>query len=178
VSTLRNWIGKRDRSPIRPERGERLLATAESGGSHLGGTRDALYVVEPIAGGAFELVDTTRIPWEEIEAVDWNLETSTLRVTEVGTWGEARPEHTFAIEEPGRLLELVRERVTASVLLQRHVAIDGRRGVRVIARRAPRGDRPVVWVYEYDEGVDPADPEVQRAAEDALAAAQADVGLL
>lgn len=171
-------IFKRDRSPIRTERGERLLATAESDGVHLGGTRDALYVVRPIAGGAFEVVDTTRIPWEEVEAADWDLETSTLRVTEVGTWGEARPEHTFVIEEPGRLLELVRERVTASVVLQRHVAVNGRRGVRVIARRAPRGDRPVVWLYEYDEGVDPADPAVRVAAEEALAAAQADVGLL
>jgi hypothetical protein len=171
-------IFKRERSPIRPERGERLLATAESDGIHLGGTRDALYVVEPIAGGAFELVDTTRIPWEEVEAADWDLETSTLRVTEVGTWGEPRPEHSFVIEEPGRLLELVRERVTASIVLQRHVAIDGRRGVRVIARRAPRGDRPVVWLYEYDEGVDPADPVVQAAAAEALEAAQAEVGLL
>ena len=62
-----------------------------------------------------------------------------LRVSEVGAWGEPRPEHRFVIDEPGRLLELVRERVTASVVLQRHVPVDGRRGVRVIARRAPGG---------------------------------------
>ena len=99
-----------------------------------------------------------------------------LRVSEVGTWGEHRPEHRFTIEEPGRLLELVRERVTASVVLQRHVPVQGRRGVRVIARRAPRGDRPVVWLFEYDAGVDPEDPEVQRAAREALAAAQEEVG--
>ncbi len=47
------------------------------------------------------------------------------------------PSTLVPIDEPGRLLELVRERVTASVVFQRHVAIDGRRGVRVIARRAP-----------------------------------------
>jgi hypothetical protein len=169
-------LPRRERSPIRPERGERLLAAAESDGAHLGGSRDAFYVVEPLAGGSFDLVETTRIPWEEVEAADWDLETSTLRVTEVGSWGEVRPEHTFTIEEPGRLLELIRERVTASVVLQRHVPIDGRRGLRVIARRAPRGDRPVVWVYQYDEGVDPADPVVQAAAAEALEAARADVG--
>ena len=100
-----------------------------------------------------------------------------LRVTEVGTWGERRPEHRFTIGEPGRLLELVRERVTASIVLQRHVSVDGRRGLRVIARRAPRGDRPVQWVYEYDEGVDPDDPEVRRLAAEALEAAVRDVGL-
>ncbi len=52
----------------------------------------------------------------------------------------------------------MRERVTASVVLQRHVPLTGRRGLRVIARRAPRGDRPLAWFYEYDEGVDPDGP--------------------
>ena len=32
--------------------------------------------------------------------------------------------------------------------------------MRVIARRAPQGDRPLQWVYEYDEGIDPEDPFV------------------
>jgi hypothetical protein len=169
-------FSRHDRSPIRPERGERLLASAEADGVHLGGTRDAFYIAAPRAGASFELVETTRIPWEEVEAADWDLETSVLRVSEVGSWGESRPEHRFTIAQPGRLLELVRERVTASVVLQRHVPIQGRRGVRVIARRAPRGDRPVQWIYEYDEGVDPADPAVQAVAAEALEAARADVG--
>ena len=46
---------------------------------------------------------------------------------------------------------------------------NGRRGVRVIARRAPAGDRALRWVYEYDEGIDPDDPAVRLAAETALA---------
>jgi hypothetical protein len=169
---------RRERPPIRVERGERLLADAVAEEGHLGGTRDALYLLRSRAGGGFELAETVRIPWEEVEAAEWDLETSVLRVTEVGSWGEQRAEHRFTLSEPGRLLELVRERVTASVVLQRHVRIDGRRGLRVIARRAPRGDRPVQWVYEYDEGVDPDDPQVQRAAAEALEAARQDVGTL
>lgn len=168
---------RRHRSPVRVERGERLLAEAVAAEGHLGGTRDALYVVRPLGTGALSLAETERIPWEEVEAADWDSETSTLRVSEVGSWGIARPVHTFTLEEPGRLLELVRERVTASVVLQRHVPIRGRRGVRVVARRAPRGDQPITWVFEYDEGVDPDDPEVQRAADDALATARTDVGI-
>lgn len=151
--------------PLTVEPGERLLAWAEAGdGRVVGGTRDALY-----------LPDGVRLPWEEVEAADWDREESVLTVSEVGTWG--RPRHTarLGIEEPGRLLELVRERVTASVVLQRHVPVDGTRGVRVIARRAPRGDRPLAWLYEYDEGVDPDDPLVRAAAEAALAAARAEV---
>lgn len=170
-------VFRRDRSPIRVERGERLLADAVAAEAHLGGTRDAFYVVRGRGRGTVELAETLRIPWEEVQAADWDEETSTLRVSEVGHWGELRPEHRFTVEQPGRLLELVRERVTASVVLQRHVPVDGRRGLRVIARRAPRGNRPVRWIYEFDDGVDPADPEVRRLAEEALDAARADVGL-
>jgi hypothetical protein len=151
--------------------GEKVLAWAESSsGQVVAGTRDALYLTVPGSGAQ------ARVPWEQVEAADWDRETSQLRVTEVGSWGEARIEHILTIEEPGKLLELVRERVTASVVLQRHVPISGRRGVRVIARRAPRGDRPLAWFYEYDEGVDPDDPGVRVAAEAALAAARDEVG--
>jgi hypothetical protein len=151
--------------------GEKVLARAESSsGAVVAGTRDALYVSAPDTGDI-------RIPWEQVEAADWDRDTSQLRFSEVGSWGEERVEHALTIEEPGRLLELVRERVTASVVLQRHVPIAGRRGLRVIARRAPRGDRPLVWFYEYDEGIDPRDSHVRAAAEAALAAARDEVGL-
>jgi hypothetical protein len=172
VSPLR----RRERAPVRVERGERLLADAVATEGHLGGTRDALYLLRSHGGTTFELSETTRIPWEDVEAADWDQETSVLRVTEVGSWGQQRPEHRYTLDDPGRLLELVRERVTASIVLQRHVPVDGRRGLRVIARRAPRGDRPVQWVYEYDEGVDPDDPAVVEAADALLQRARDDVG--
>lgn len=152
---------------IAVEPGERLLASCESDSAQLGGTRNALYLVDET---------TTRIPWDQIEAADWNEQSGTFRVSEVGRWGEQRRQHTFHIEEPQRLLELVRERVTASIVLQRHVPIDGRRGVRVIGRRAPVGNGDINWFYEYDEGIDPASPEVHEAASAALARARSDVG--
>jgi len=178
VSPLPRWLGRRRRQPIRVEHGERLLAHADADGVLVGGTRDALYVVRSRGGSAVGLEETVRIPWEEVQAADWDQDSSTLRVIEVGSWGEERPEHRFSIDEPGLLLELVRERVTASIVLQRHVPVAGRRGVRVIARRAPHGNHPVVWLYEYDEGVDPDDPAVRQAAEAALAAAQLEVGVV
>jgi hypothetical protein len=146
--------------------GERVLAWTEAAsGEVLAGTREALYL-----GGV-------RLAWEDVEAADWDRDTGELRVAEVGRWGEERVEHRYSIEEPRRLLELVRERVTASVLLVRHVPVDGRRGVRVIARRPPTGNRGLRWVFEYDAGIDPDDPDVRLAAEAALAAARQDVGL-
>jgi hypothetical protein len=156
-------LARRDRPPFDVAAGERVLAWAESQAGPVGGTRDALY--HP--GG--------RIPWEQVEAADWDSDTSVLRVSEVGSWGEARPVHLFTLEEPGNLLELVRERVSASVVLQRQVRITGRHGLRVIARRAPRGDQPLSWFYEYDEGIDPTDPLVRQAAGEALRSAQDEV---
>lgn len=151
--------------------GERVLAWCRSvDGGILAGTRDALYVVD--ADG-----DATRIPWEQVEAADWDADTDVLRVSLVGSWGEQRVEHALGLIEPGRLLQMVRERVTASVVLQRHVDVGGRQGVRVIGRRAPRGNAPIEWFYEYDEGVDPHDPAVRTAAAEALVAARSDVGL-
>ena len=157
------------RRPARPAplgAGEPVLAWCRSVDDVLiAGTREALYLGE------------TRIAWEEVEAADWDRDTEVLRVSEVGSWGQPRPEHRHVIAEPGRLPELVRERVTASVVLQRHMPLRGRRGVRVVARRAPGGDRPIRWVFEYDEGIDPDDPAVAAAARATLAAARNEVGL-
>jgi hypothetical protein len=145
--------------------GEKVLAHAASPEGLVAGTRAALY-----------LPHGHRIPWEQVETADWDAEAETLRVSEVGTWGEPRPTYSLALDESALLLQLVRERVSATVLLQRHVPIRGRRGLRVIARRAPTGEREVSWLLEYDEGIDPDDPFVAHAAEEALVAAREEVG--
>lgn len=133
------------------------------------GTRYALYLALPDSG-------VQRISWDQVEKADWDKDASLLTVSEVGSWGEARPVHELTLVAPARLLELIRERVTASLLLQRHIPIYGRRGVHVIARRAPHGDRPVTWVYQFDDGIDPADPEVRRLAGIGLVRAQQEFG--
>ena len=168
-------FGKRDAVPAEMlsraglARGERVLAHAPADdGTWVLGTRDALVVVEP--------ADTIRLAWETVESADWDRDTGRLEVAEVGEFGQPRPVHRFTLDDPRRLLQLVRERVTASVLLQRRVDVRGRRGLTVIARRPPRGSGEITWAYELDPGLDPADPEVARAAEDGLRAARQDVG--
>lgn len=166
MKPIRNAFKGRGRPDLTVSPGERLLAWAETeDGVVVGGTRDAIY-----------LPDAGRVPWERVQAADWDRDTSVLRVSEVGTWGEQRPEHDFRLTEPTRLLELVRERVTASVVHLVKVPISGGRGIRVVARRAPGVRGTIEWIYEFDEGIDPADPEVRTIAEQALAQAQAEVG--
>jgi hypothetical protein len=156
---------RRHGPPVDLPAGEKELAWAAAGDSVVAGTRAALY----LPGGR-------RIPWEQVEAADWDRDSETLRVSEVGAWGEVRPTYSLVLEEPNRLLQLVRERVTASIVLQRHVPISRDRGLRVIARRAPTGSREVTWLFEYDAGIDPDDPFVDHAAQEALAAARDEIG--
>ena len=153
-------------------RGERLLAHAQdrssAGDRWLLGTRRALVLVS--AG-----VEPVRIPWEQVQAADWDNEAETLVLSEVGEFGRERQRWTFSFENPARLLQLIRERVTASVVLQRGHLVTAKQGFKVIGRRAPDGG-PISWMFEYDRDVDPADPSVIAAAEALLERARADVG--
>lgn len=168
-------IFKREPLPVGVtlQRGEKALAQATAAdGSVLVATRDALHLAPTDGQGSAP----RRIDWEQVETADWDAETSTFRLSEVGRWGEERPVHVFVLSDARVFLELVHDRVTASIVIQRHVAVP-HGGVRVIARRAPHGESQIQWLYEYDEGVDPDDPVVRAAAEQALSAAKADVGL-
>lgn len=114
------------------------------------------------------------IPWEQIHSADWEREEDLLRVVELSEFGTPQATYEFTVESAGRLPELVRERVTASVVLQRAVSLGGAGTSRVIARRSPDGGE-VHWMVEYAEGVDPSAPRVVERATDALAAARAEL---
>lgn len=163
-------IGRRRRPDLEVAPGERVLAWSGDDDTVVAGTREAFYLS---AAGR----DVVRLPWERVEAADWDRDESVLRVAEAGVWGEQRLVHEVVLEDPRNLLQLVRERVTASIVLQRHIPVFQRRGLRVVGRRSPAGDAPVEWSFQYDEGVDPDDPTVRRAASAALAQARADTGL-
>lgn len=158
----------RQRAGLR--RGERVLAHAqetEEPGRWLLATRDALVVVGSAAA--------ERLDWERIQAADWDREEERLRVGEVGEFGEPRPVHVFALDAPDTFLRVVRERVSASVVVQRTYRERGKQGFTVIARRRPAGGE-LLWMVEYDEGLDPAEPAVAEVVGAALERARADLG--
>lgn len=172
--------------------GEKVLAATEArDGSWLLATRSALVIVPPRSratepsraaapSGEVEPVETPRtvtIPWQQVESADWSRDEDRLRVSEVGEYGEPRPVHELYLDDPGKLLPMVRERVTASVVLQRRVVVRGKQGLFVVARRAPNGASAITWAYELDAGLDPDDPDVRRLAELGLRAAAEELGL-
>ena len=159
-------------APVRAEVPGKVLAAVEAqDGTWLVGTRDAFHAVHP--DGATEVA----LRWEEVQRADWDLDTETLQVVAVGEYGRPVTAYSFVLPAPGALLPLVRERVTASVLLQRRVDVERKRGFSVIGRRSPTGRGDVTWAFEFDRGVDPDDPAVMAAAEAALRDARESLGL-
>lgn len=146
-----------------------LSAAAAGDGTWILGTRTHLHLVDP--GGQAE-----SWPWHEVQRADWDRETSTLHAERVQEYGAPVVRRSLTIEEPGDLVALLRERVTATVLMSRHVPVKGKRGFRVIGRRSTDTDE-TSWAFEFDAGIDPADPAVRASTERALAEAQESVGL-
>lgn len=148
------------RSAVPVAAGERVLASAPITGTDgvVAGSREALYV----AG--------ERLPWEQVRSARWDQDSETLTVND--TSGGVR---RVSLDDPTRLLQLVRERVTASVVVQ-HVVPLPVGTARVVARRAGGGAREITWTVEYDDMADPDDPAVVTLVQAALDSAQDDLG--
>lgn len=156
--------------PVLPlEHGERVLAWATDGaGQWYVGTARALLLSSP--------TESRRLPWESIERAEWNGDTAQLEVVELAEFGQRKPAHRAALQEPQRLLQLVRERITASIVVSVYVPVEGGRGIAVVARRAPHTSEPLTWTCVVDPGLDEGSPSVRAAFERGLAEARAEIG--
>ncbi len=148
----------REQLDLRPR--ERVLAAAQDAdGGWVAATEGAL-----VGGGA-------RIPWADVAHAQWRDEESVLLVDPVG---DAFRPARFALPDPGRLPETVRERVMASIVVSRRVGVPGGRGVRVVGREL--GERELQWQVVPDAGVDAADPEVLRVTDALVAQLRGELG--
>ena len=147
------------------------------------GTRAALYIPGEPAGGDQDGDDQDggehyrRVPWASIDRADWNDTDQELRITELAGFGQPMPRSVGRLRGADRLLQLVRERVTASVVVVRTVPLQGRLGVRVVARRDPDRSGELTWSAVLDAKLDATDPAVIDAAQQALERVRAEVGL-
>ena len=149
--------------------GERVLVGApDVDGRWYVGTRSALLIPD---GGSYR-----RVAWEAIERAEWQPDDDVLVIHEVADFGEPQPRTTARLVDGAALLRLVRERVSASVVLTRFVPVNGKRGISVIGRRAPGSDAPVEWSVQFDATLSADDPLVRAAADRALSDARAELG--
>jgi hypothetical protein len=141
------------RTALQLQPGERVLAAARvADGGWLVATAGAL------VGAA------GRTPWTEVAHAQWFDEEQVLLVDPVPGAGASL---RLPLVEPGRVPETVHERVMASIVLSRRVALPGGGGARLVARRGDDAD--LVWQVVPDAGTDLTVPAVRSAVDDALA---------
>jgi hypothetical protein len=106
----------------------------------------------------------THVGWHEIERGGWNAETAALSwVLHGGRRG------SVTLEQPGRLPELFRERIAATIALERFVPVAGDRGVIVTARRDLAAGGGISWHSTLTRGLTWRSEGVQAAADQAMA---------
>lgn len=146
------------------ERGERVISYAVGADGYVVATDRALH----LPGGE------PRIGWEHIEHAEW--QRGGLHVRETAPFGEAPKEHAVRVTDSRTLPEVVRERVTSTIVVNQHAPLHGNLGVRVVGRRSPATD-DVVWTLVFDSGLDPRDPELRARASQLLEEVRQQTGL-
>jgi hypothetical protein len=137
------------RSRLRLGRHEHVLATSR--------LDDGAWVVA--SSVALLVADAGRVvrhAWHEVAEATWEPETRVVAVR-WATPGE-EPLRLRLGEEPGRVPEVVRERVMSTYVLSQRVPVRGRRGVTVAVRR-DAADGTLLVQAVADEGIDPGRPE-------------------
>lgn len=113
------------------------------------------------------------VGWHEIQSGGWNAEAGTLSwLTYDGRRNEVE------LQRPGRLPEVFRERVAASIVVEQFVPIRGSHGVTVSGRRDLADQAaPVTWHSTLERGLTHRTPGVAEAVAAALARVRADYDL-
>lgn len=114
-----------------------------------------------------------RIPWDRISKAAWD-----EPVMELAVVGESGGVELIRVlmDDSRDVPAAVHDRVTASVVVSEWVDLAGGKGARLVARRASDGD-DVRWTVVFDSGLDPSDPGLRAAADEALARLRDSLGI-
>ncbi|HYP44581.1 MAG TPA: hypothetical protein VEQ66_05225 [Propionibacteriaceae bacterium] len=116
--------------------------------------------------------DWVHLGWHEIERGGWDADSSRLGWVRYG--GERGG---VELREPGRLPEVFRERVAASIVLEDSVAILGRQVLVVARRDLAEGDQPITWHSTLGRGLSWRTEGVQAAVDEAVARVRTEYNL-
>ncbi len=144
---------------------ERVLAWSElAGGGAAAATLEGVRILTPQGR-------QVRRPWVDVDHAAWDQDSQTLAIWWVGS----RQSTPLEIESGSFLPEVVHERVRASVVSTRDVAVPGGKPVWVALRKACDGSLTTQAVAPV--GVRLSDPEVSRRVARAQAELREDAGL-
>jgi hypothetical protein len=152
--------------PARPDlaAGERVLAVEGDGdGGSVVATTLALY---HRANGS----PWSRLGWEETGRVSWDARRDRLDVSDLAV------QLRLTLSLPRDMVTLVRERVAATWLASRRLAVGGGVTALVMARRRP-GSSELVWVVALDGEVDGDEPAVRAGVLAAIHRLRAAIGV-
>ena len=157
---------------LETKRGEKPLAHAwDADGRAFVATRLALYL--PVGSTGRH----RRVPWHLVQAAEWDRDTGVLTLAEWAGPGAQRVITRAAFTAADLLLTVLRERVTATVVLTRTTPVDGTDAFVTASIRRRADDGELLVQVSYPVGFDHHRPEVVAAAEQAAAQARDDVGL-
>lgn len=117
------------------------------------------------------------IGWHEIERGGWNAELRRLSWVLYGAPAEAATRRSLDLTEPGRLPELFRERVLASIAVEKFVPLSGERGVTITARRDLGRSGAVSWHGTLTRGLSWHTAGVPAAVDQAMEQVRAEYEL-
>lgn len=124
-------------------------------------TSDGVVIALPDRLALWERGAWRTVAWHEMMRAAWAEDGHTFRwttVPEPDTW------LSVAVEAPGELPGVVRERIEQTFVVRQSVELaPGKRGV-VAARRPAEGGGALVWYLVPDRGVDLTRPDLAEAA--------------
>jgi hypothetical protein len=161
-----SWVASLRAEPGRPAR---ILAWA--GGLAPSGTQQ-FCIGSPAVLSSGGPDGWQHVGWHLIERGGWNGELHQLSWVQVdGRRGAVQ------LDKPGRLPELFRERVEASIVVKQFVPLAGERGVTISARRDLGAGGGIDWHTSLTRGLSGQSEAVQQAVQEALAATRAEYDL-
>ncbi len=116
----------------------------------------------------------SRLGWEDVDQVLWDDEPRALTLTTARHEGPSRV--VLRLPRHAPLVEVARERVTATTLASAPLLSRGRVCGWLTARRPPGSDQ-VRWVLALQDATAAGDPALPSRVSEAIAVLEADLGL-
>lgn len=154
--------GEAEALEVRP--GEKVIGWARVSAGYAVATDRALYASD--VGG--------RLPWHAISKAAWDPPILSLIVVDHEGVVVDRP--SLDLEEPRDLPAAVHDRVTSSVVVSDRVDL-GDGAVALIAARRDSDEGTIHWSVVFDAGLDPSDPALRLAADEAVARKRDSLGI-